>query len=294
MTSVLVFLAIASALVTFEKPAVPAGWTLQGAAKSEARMTLYFFVPFRPGLEEELVLRSSPKNKLFRQWLSHEQVTARFVDRAALETVRRWLAPLGPSVEGTNVVKVRVTAGRAAQLLHTRFGQFSHGQHSVLRATSSYSLPEHIAPLVAFVGGVHQFPTFRRARVRTSQTKAGLAITPRIIRERYGTGDARSKAAGNSQSVAQFLGQFFWETDLQEFFTLYSRDMIGSRPVKVGPDAGAAGIEASLDIEYIMSVGRGVKTYFWSTPGLHDQQEPFLEWVINVTSSASPPLINSV
>lgn len=37
---------------------------------------------------------------------------------------------------------------------------------------------------------------------------------------------------------------------------------------KQGPDSGFAGVEASLDIQYIMSVGQDVKTYFWSTPGL--------------------------
>ncbi len=43
-----------------------------------------------------------------------------------------------------------------------------------------------------------------------------------------------------------------------------------------------------------MAVGQGVKTFFWSTPGLHDNQEPFLEWIINVTKFATPPLVNSV
>ncbi len=254
------FLSVAVALVAFEKPAVPTGWALKGRAQPDTQITLYFFVPFRGGLEEELLERSSPSSKVFRQWLTHEEVVERFADRAGLEEVRAWLAPLRPSVEGSNVVKVRLAVARAELLLGTQFGLFRRGKHAVVRATAPYALPERVAARVAFVGGVREFPAIRRARVRSGKSRAGLAITPRVIRDRYGTGDTRSTAANNSQAVAQFLGQFFWETDLQEFFALYSREDLGRRPIKVGPDTGVAGVEASLDIEYIMAVGRDVKT----------------------------------
>ena len=40
------------------------------------------------------------------------------------------------------------------------------------------------------------------------------------------------------------------------------------RSVKlVGPDAGFPGIEASLDIEYISTMGGGVEAEFWSFHG---------------------------
>ncbi len=67
---------------------------------------------------------------------------------------------------------------------------------------------------------------------------------------------------------------------------------LGKHPTKVGPDSGVAGVEAELDIQYIMSVGQDVKTYFWSTPGLHEQQEPFLEWIMALSNSTAPPLVN--
>jgi hypothetical protein len=78
------------------------------------------------------------------------------------------------------------------------------------------------------------------------------------LTQRYGTGSTKNKAANNSQSVAQFLGQFYRQTDLEEFNVLFARDNIRKRPTIVGPDRGFAGVEASLDIEYIMAGSGGL------------------------------------
>lgn len=43
-----------------------------------------------------------------------------------------------------------------------------------------------------------------------------------------------------------------------------------------------------------MAIGSNVETTFWSTAGLHDGQEPFLEWISAISNDTSPPLINSV
>lgn len=43
--------------------------------------------------------------------------------------------------------------------------------------------------------------------------------------------------------------------DLDEFFLLFYRQALGNSPTLIGPDHFPAGTEASLDIQYIMSVG---------------------------------------
>jgi len=90
------------------------------------------------------------------------------------------------------------------------------------------------------------------------------------------------------------LEQYFSEADLQEFFLLFLQSAIGNVPKTVGPDDFGAGVEASLDIEFIMSTGQDVPTIFWSTPGLTKGQEPFLLWLLDVENSTSPPLVFSV
>ena len=62
----------------------------------------------------------------------------------------------------------------------------------------------------------------------------------------------------------------------------------------IGPDSGRSGIEASLDTQYIMSLGAMVPTWFWSTGGRHESQEPFLEWLLDVSNRSEVPWVHSV
>ena len=196
---------VTNALVAFEKPPVPNGWSLQGRADPNTTLSLYFFVPFVRDVESELLKRSTPGSPLFQQWLTRDEVFARFSDHAGLASVRRWLADLSPTVEGSNVVKVRTSVASAERLLQTRMGRFRQGVHSVVRATAPYHLPEDMARIVSHVGGVREFPALRRRVMKKPQRRsgAGLAITPRVIHDRYGTGNTHNTAANNSQAVAQ-------------------------------------------------------------------------------------------
>jgi len=58
---------------------------------------------------------------------------------------------------------------------------------------------------------------------------------------------------------------------------MFLQSAIGNSPTVIGPNSFPAGVEASLDIEYIMSTGEDIPTTFWVTDGLHENQEPFFE-----------------
>jgi len=63
----------------------------------------------------------------------------------------------------------------------------------------------------------------------------------------------------------------------------------------IGPNkASDPGTEASLDIEYIIGTAPGVPAWFYYTEGLHQGQEPFVDWATNLSSSAVVPLVCSV
>jgi len=85
--------------------------------------------------------------------------------------------------------------------------------------------------------------------------------------------------------------------DLEEFFSLFYWPAIGATVEKVvGTNYWyEPGVEASLDIEYLMSVGSKVPTWFYSTLGEHENQEPFLEWALiveNTTDEEIPGVIS--
>jgi len=75
-------------------------------------------------------------------------------------------------------------------------------------------------------------------------------VTPQVLMQRYEIPLAKSIGSNpqNSQSVAEFLDQYYSPQDLQAFFTAMS---VLPAPVSVvGPnDASQPGGEASLDIQ---------------------------------------------
>ena len=229
--------------------------------------------------------------------------------------MRAWLAAEAPSTEcvargvSRNFLQCSLDPVEASALLGVRFELHAdEAGRTAWRAeegSAPYTVPVHVADALDFVGGVHRLPPCsREATTLAAGTSAGKSNnglhflnTPEVIRKAYNVGSAKGgAAANNSQAVAQFLGQKFLPTDLVEFFTLFGLRFEHDLAVhkKVGPAEGIAGVEASLDIEYIMSTGNKIPTTFWATGGLHEQQEPFLEWLQAVEETDQPPLIFSV
>jgi len=64
---------------------------------------------------------------------------------------------------------------------------------------------------------------------------------------------------------------------------------------EIGPnDPTNPGMEANLDTQYIMGVAQNVPTWFVSTGGEHDGQEPFLVWIVNMINTTNSPWVHSV
>eukprot|EP01094_Clydonella_sp_ATCC50884_P028367 TRINITY_DN8492_c0_g1_i1.p1 TRINITY_DN8492_c0_g1~~TRINITY_DN8492_c0_g1_i1.p1 ORF type:complete len:516 (-),score=102.13 TRINITY_DN8492_c0_g1_i1:65-1612(-) len=123
----------------------------------------------------------------------------------------------------------------------------------------------------------------------------GAFTTPQTLFDRYEVPVevAVSSTASNSQSVAEFLGQYYAPSDLDMFF-----DIMGAVPADVdliGPnDDTDPGGEASLDIQFLMGIAQNITTTFWSLGNLHEGQEPFLEWILEVLNDQNPPLVHSI
>lgn len=77
-----------------------------------------------------------------------------------------------------------------------------------------------------------------------------------------------------SLCVPQFLEQYFHQADLAEFMQLFGSGFAHRRQVDrvVGHQGGGkAGLEASLDVEYIMSTGANVSTWVFSNAGTGEE-----------------------
>jgi len=124
----------------------------------------------------------------------------------------------------------------------------------------------------------------------------GNFVTPQEIWKAYGVpSGTKTTSSFSSQSVAEFLGQFYDPKDLQMFFSSFGERDQNSLVTVVGPNnATQPGGEASLDIQYLMGVAQNTSTFFWSLTDLHDGQEPFLEWITNVLAAPNPPFVHSI
>lgn len=124
-------------------------------------------------------------------------------------------------------------------------------------------------------------------------------MTPSVIRKRYNltAQDVGSGATNNSQACAQFLEQYFHASDLAEFMRLFGGSFVHQAAVArvVGQQGrGRAGIEASLDVEYLMSAGANISTWVYSSPGRHESQEPFLQWLLLLSNESALPHVHTV
>jgi len=181
----------------------------------------------------------------------------------------------------------------------------------VLRADRLYSVPEEFSHAIAFVGDLIRFPNSNQRRKRDSSLKklrsyrksmrvaskmgAENFVTPDVIRKYYNVSSSlsRSPSRFNSQAVASFLEQYYDETDLQLFWKRFNVAPSKIRVLGVD-DMDKPGEEANLDIQYITAIGEGIPTWFVSNEGLHEGQETFLKWVVNMSQTQDSPWVHSV
>jgi tripeptidyl-peptidase-1 len=179
----------------------------------------------------------------------------------------------------------------------------------MLRLNASYALPAELAQHVDFVGPTTRFPVMQRLRRSKAKAEAGASATattpqragralfgpsgdtvdPTFLRTLYNAASAKGAAGTkNILAMGSFLGQFYSPDDLAQFFTKYAQDAKVTKPTLYGPNtASQPGIEAELDVQYAMGVGRDIPAQFWSTAGQqpgNPQNEPFSKWLVNLAN----------
>jgi len=311
---------------------IPEGFGLLGDASPSDSVQLVFALKQSnvDKLEELLYKVSTPDSPSYGQHLSLSQV--RDLVAPSEDTVRTiwlWLRTQGVTrceeVETKDFWTCDMDVATAEKLLPgLKLQRFQSPSNTpLLRSLLPYQVPALVKPHLDFVGGVHRFPTDNGAFQRKHKSGRGqdenvlskfhLGTTPTVIREsgihagttpsvlrtRYNLSSTDvGSHPGNKQMTAQFLEQYFHQTDLSEFMRIFVGDEFPHKTQIdkiIGPDEGwRAKVEATLDVEYMMSTGANISTWFWSTPGRHETQEPFLEWLLNVSSTKDVAPVCSV
>ncbi|MED6267941.1 polynucleotide 3'-phosphatase [Characodon lateralis] len=258
-------------------------------------------------LRETLSRVSDPDSAQYGKHLSLQEV-ASLVRPSELtqKVVQRWLQTHGISncrtVHTQDFLQCTMTAEVAEVLLPgSRFNRYIREGQSIVRSSAPYSVHDDVHQHLDFVGGLHRVPPREKyVNLKRTQSKAGvhLGVTPAILRARYNlTAADVGSAQNNSQAVAQFLEQYYHPADLAEFMNMFGRTFQHRSEVDrvVGTQGGGkAGLEASLDIEYIMSTGANISTWVFTNPGRHESQEPFLQWMVLLSNMTDLPWVHTI
>ncbi|XP_030055638.1 tripeptidyl-peptidase 1 isoform X2 [Microcaecilia unicolor] len=264
---------------------IPDGWTFMGRLSASENVTLTFALKQqRVDILQDLVERiSDPDNPLYGRYLTLEGVSSLIEPASVTQTtVQKWLQKFGiedcQTVQTLDFLQCSMTVGTAEKLLPgSKFGRYVKGEQSIVRSPVPYEVYEELSDHIDFVGGLHRFPMERKVLSRgwgKPQPPKGtfhLGVMPSVIRKRYNLSDSDiGSASNNSQACAQFLEQYFHQHDLADFMHIFGTGFKHRSNVDrvVGPQEGPkAGLEASLDVEYIMSTGANISTWVFSNPG---------------------------
>mgnify|MGYP006136041385 CR=1 FL=1 len=128
------------------------------------------------------------------------------------------------------------------------------------------------------------------------------SVTPQVLRSQYGWPETDTVPhSGATQAVAEFYGEFYSNDDLKQFLkkvdeprlTLPVQNVRGNLPNNQANPGG----EASLDIQYLMSLAPKTPTFFYSYSDLNpytSENEGFLTWLVELGGEVDPPLVQSL
>ncbi|XP_019742725.1 tripeptidyl-peptidase 1 [Hippocampus comes] len=294
---------------------VPRDWTRVGRLRPTEELELTFALKQQniDVLEETLKVVSDPDSPQYGKYLQLEEVASLVhPSDPSQKVVRSWLQNHGVTncltVHTQDFLQCTLTAEVAEVLLPgSRFQRYVRDGRSIVRSSAPYSVPDDIAQHLDFVGGLHRFPprghkpglaSSKSKGIQRSDDAVHFGVTPAVLRTRYNlTAADVGSARNNSQAVAQFLEQYYSPADLAEFMRFYGGSFQHlSKVDRVVGTQGTEkpGVEASLDVEYIMSTGANIPTWLFTNPGRHESQEPFLQWAVLLSNMSDLPWVHTI
>lgn len=287
------------------------GWQQRDRVQPIDTVTLQIAVKQSPKgiarLERRLLELSDPQSSEYGQWLTLNEVENMVAPLpSTLLAVRSWLEGHGVTPEESlngDFVSATVPAQLLENMTRVPYYHFQHVDgHSAIRSVRD-PVWSGIAHLVDFISPSTRLPTLRGQRtwpVRPVGAGDNEDISPTMLRKLYSVPDQAVGSDRSSQAVASFLEQYYSPADLLSFQKKYDPSSAGRLPDVVGNnDPTEPTLEASLDIQYLMSMAPNMTTEFWYTPGDQPDNkgaEPFIAWLAQVSSTpdAQVPKVFSI
>jgi len=246
---------------------------------------------------------SNPKNPRYGQHLSLEQIAEMVApEQSVINDVIFWLKSQGVKdifvTKSRDMLVTKMNTIQASRIFQIKYYNYEHqdGRKGVF-SPGPYSIPSHIAQHIDFVSGIVGFPDDPQVvtKKRANYPQVGKEIDPSVVRARYNATNVICTNPNSSHAVAEFQAQYYSPTDLENFWKKYV-PFAPFRPVDqvVGTNSPKSpGIEASLDVEYIMGVAPNATTWFYSMKNFNFWDD-LVTWSTLLNNEASLPWIHPI
>lgn len=250
-------------------------------------------------------------------------------DQDDVDAVQKWLASNGieNAAQQDDWIHVHTTVGDAESLLEMKLQKYAFEDQQPVMRTLEYSVPDHLTTTISFVHPVANFLPPKKELSRPSppqglQKRAGkcaAGTTPDCIRELYNLPPIDTDATSSVRiAIAGFLEEYANYADVHAFLNStvpeiaatgynFSVELVNGGENSQNPKD--AGVEAALDMEYILALGFPADVTFFSTGGrgekLDDTGKPydeefvdnepyleFLEHLLNKTDDEVPHVLS--
>eukprot|EP00761_Pharyngomonas_kirbyi_P011124 gb/GECH01011148.1/.p1 GENE.gb/GECH01011148.1/~~gb/GECH01011148.1/.p1 ORF type:complete len:557 (+),score=103.76 gb/GECH01011148.1/:1-1671(+) len=254
-------------------------------------------------LEEIFNAVSDPTSSEYGNHLTVDEITELVAPKqSTIDTVLQWLSSEGVTdhtmVPNKDFINIETTLAVAERLFGVEFHEIKHSKSDarLVRAHGPYTVPTHVAEHLDFVSGVIAHPVSRKD-VAGEPDASNPSLTPTMIRKQYKVpSNLMVTNSKSTMAVAEFQGQYYSPSDLSTFFTKFGP--VGNYNQKVAKVVGTnkqndPGVEASLDIQYIMGVGLNATTWFYSIASF-DFFKDLTQWASEIANDQDAPLVHSV
>lgn len=283
--TILLLLACAAVCQAIEtsrsEPTLPKEWLKLKPAKDTDVMTVTLTLR-QQNLDELKQIASDvsePTHAKYGQHLSMKQVHE--LTKPSEETykiINSWFVESGAAItnieplQGGAVLRLTMSVKDIKKLFKTNVNyiQLVDSKEIKLRA-GDLQIPAHVAKEISAIFGLHGLPLPKQSKFIAFKSKgvgSPAQVTPTVIGKTYNASDRRGTVGKASrQAVGEYQGQNALDTDTASFFQQYvpAAKQGDEKLYKVvgTNDQGSSGVEAALDVEYIMGVAPGVLTEFW-------------------------------
>jgi len=300
--ALLLSLAALVSCTVLRTPVATRGWDVVGPAPRGMEIPVMISLKKdTTELSRRLEVASTPGTPMYREWLSMEEERAVTKIADAKPVLAFFAQNKIPVIQEHDVITATMTVLQVETVFQTRVTMHKSASNGMMwHRAGELHAPADFVAVVAGVYGLHDWPLppARNSTRLTRQDGNEYPIGPSDIRKRYQVpnGVRGDKDTAIRQAVAEFQGQFMDTDDLTSFFQQYVPfAQSGDENVYAyrGNKQTGYGVEALLDIQYIMGNAPGVLTEFWALRNF-DFCSDLKVWATQILTDKNPPLVFSV